>query len=120
MGRGRFPPLTEAPLCPLSQVEHQASQSDARESSGRYFFPAQFVFNQWLVNLFTKLKASHAAKAEPENLRRGKLGEQAAKKHLQKQGLKFLAANFRTERGEIDPDYGPTSPCRIRGSARGC
>ena len=60
------------------------------------------MFNHWLVNLFTKLKASLAAKAEPENLRRGKLGEQAAKKHLQKQGLKFLAANFRTERGEID------------------
>jgi len=30
------------------------------------------------------------------------LGERAAKKHLQKLGLKFLAANFRSERGEID------------------
>ena len=35
-------------------------------------------------------------------MRRGKLGEQAAKKHLQRQGLKFLAANFESERGEID------------------
>jgi putative endonuclease len=42
------------------------------------------------------------AKVQPEHLRRGKLGERAAKKHLQKLGLKFLTANFRSERGEID------------------
>ena len=35
-------------------------------------------------------------------MRRGKLGELTAKKYLQKQGMKFLAANFRSERGEID------------------
>jgi putative endonuclease len=35
-------------------------------------------------------------------LRRGELGERAAKRHLQKLGLKFLAANFRSARGEID------------------
>ena len=34
--------------------------------------------------------------------RHGRTGELAAKKYLQKQGLKFLTANFRTERGEID------------------
>lgn len=39
---------------------------------------------------------------QPRHLRVGKLGEQAAKKHLQKQGLKFLVSNFRTPRGEID------------------
>ncbi|MBI2925178.1 MAG: YraN family protein [Verrucomicrobia bacterium] len=39
---------------------------------------------------------------EPEHLRRGRLGERAAKKHLQQRGLKFLTANFRSERGEID------------------
>jgi len=39
---------------------------------------------------------------EPEHLRRGKLGERAAKKHLQKLGFKFLVANFRSDRGEID------------------
>ena len=39
---------------------------------------------------------------KPEHLRRGELGERAAKKHLQKLGLKFLTANFRSERGEID------------------
>ena len=40
--------------------------------------------------------------AEPEHLCRGRLGERAAKKQLQRQGLKFLTANFRSDRGEID------------------
>jgi putative endonuclease len=60
------------------------------------------VFNRGLVNFLAKLKSRFAGKAEPEHLRRGKLGERAAKKFLQRQGLKFLAANFRSERGEID------------------
>lgn len=47
-------------------------------------------------------EALGSAKTEPEHLRRGKLGEQAAKRHLQKAGLKFLTANFRYRRGEID------------------
>ena len=47
-------------------------------------------------------EAIGSGKTEPEHLRRGKLGEQAAKRHLQKAGLKFLTANFRSERGEID------------------
>jgi putative endonuclease len=38
----------------------------------------------------------------PEHLRRGKLGEKAARKDLQKRGLKFLVANYRSKRGEID------------------
>jgi putative endonuclease len=54
------------------------------------------------MNLFEKLKAKFAGKEKPEHLRRGELGERAAKKFLQKQGLKFLTANFRSERGEID------------------
>ena len=54
------------------------------------------------MNLFAKLKSGFAAKKEPEHLRRGKLGERAAKAFLQQAGLKFLAANFRSERGEID------------------
>ncbi len=60
------------------------------------------MFNPCIVNLFAKLKTRFADKAEPEHLRRGKLGELAAGKFLQKQGLKFLTANFRTDRGEID------------------
>jgi putative endonuclease len=39
---------------------------------------------------------------QPEHLRRGALGERAAKRHLQQQGLKFLAANYRSHHGEID------------------
>jgi putative endonuclease len=39
---------------------------------------------------------------KPETQVRGELGERAAKRHLQRQGLKFLAANFRSDRGEID------------------
>jgi putative endonuclease len=54
------------------------------------------------VQLFAKLSTWFRRKDEPEHLRRGKLGERAAKKHLQKLGLKFLTANFRSERGEID------------------
>ena len=38
----------------------------------------------------------------PPHLQAGQLGEKTAKKHLKKQGLKFLTANFRTDRGEID------------------
>ncbi len=41
-------------------------------------------------------------KEMPEHLRRGILGEHAAKKHLRRQGLKFLTANFKSARGEID------------------
>lgn len=38
----------------------------------------------------------------PLHLRRGALGERAARKHLQRCGLKFLTSNFRSARGEID------------------
>ena len=40
--------------------------------------------------------------AQPVNLEHGQLGESAAKAHLKKLGLKFLLANFSTERGEVD------------------
>ena len=39
---------------------------------------------------------------EPEHLRRGRLGERAAKRYLKKVGLKFLTANFVGKHGEID------------------
>ncbi len=41
-------------------------------------------------------------KEKPLHLLLGELGERAAKKHLKRRGLKFLTANFRTDRGEID------------------
>lgn len=54
------------------------------------------------MNLFERIRARFAGKKKPEHLRRGELGERAARKFLKQQGLKFLAANFRSERGEID------------------
>jgi putative endonuclease len=38
----------------------------------------------------------------PVHLQRGRLGERVARAYLQRLGLKFLVANFRSERGEID------------------
>jgi putative endonuclease len=40
--------------------------------------------------------------AGPQHLEYGRLGERAAKRELKRLGMKFLTANFRTERGEID------------------
>ena len=60
------------------------------------------MFNPRPVNLWEKIKTNWRGEPKPEHLRRGELGERAAKKYLQKQGLKFLTANFRSERGEID------------------
>lgn len=54
------------------------------------------------MTLLAKLKAYLRPPLEPEHLRRGRLGETAAKQQLQKQGLKFLTANFRSKRGEMD------------------
>lgn len=54
------------------------------------------------MNLWQRIKERLAGKAQPEHLRRGRLGEAAAKRHLQTLGLKFLTANFRSPRGEID------------------
>ena len=54
------------------------------------------------MSLLGKIKATFARKLEPEHLRRGELGERAAKKFLQQQGLKFLTANFDSTRGEMD------------------
>jgi putative endonuclease len=54
------------------------------------------------MNLLEKLKARFTGKKKPEHLRRGELGERAAEIHLKAHGLKFLARNFRSPRGEID------------------
>ena len=53
------------------------------------------------MNLWLRIK-SLFARALPLHLERGALGEKAARKHLQAKGLKFLTANFRSRRGEID------------------
>jgi putative endonuclease len=38
----------------------------------------------------------------PLHLKRGNLGERAARKYLRRLGFKFLIANFRSPRGEVD------------------
>jgi putative endonuclease len=60
------------------------------------------MFNPWFMNLLERLKDQISGNAQPQHLRRGELGERAAKKFLQRRGLKFLTANFRSARGEID------------------
>jgi putative endonuclease len=54
------------------------------------------------VNLVQRIKARLAGEPKAEHLRRGELGERAARRHLSRLGLKFLTANFRSARGEID------------------
>ncbi len=54
------------------------------------------------MNLWECIKTWRANRTPPEHLRRGTLGERAAKKHLRRRGLKFLTANVRSPRGEID------------------
>lgn len=49
-----------------------------------------------------QIKSWLAGQEKPEHLRLGELGERAAKKALQQAGLKFLTANYRSKRGEID------------------
>jgi putative endonuclease len=39
---------------------------------------------------------------EPEHLKRGAFGENAAREFLERKGLKFLTANFAGPRGEVD------------------
>lgn len=52
--------------------------------------------------LWAKWMRGILRREESEHLRLGRLGEKAAKRHLLKKGLKFLTANFKTQRGEID------------------
>lgn len=54
------------------------------------------------MGLWRRIQQSFGVRVEPDHLRRGRLGELAAKKFLRRRGLKFLVANFRSPRGEID------------------
>jgi len=57
------------------------------------------------VNLWRNIQewwAKRASAPTAEHLRRGLLGERAARDHLQATGMKFLTANYRSRRGEID------------------
>ncbi|MCS7091103.1 MAG: YraN family protein [Verrucomicrobiota bacterium] len=48
----------------------------------------------------------------PEHLQRGALGERAARRYLEKAGLQFLVANYRTPRGELDLVF-RDGPCLV-------
>jgi putative endonuclease len=54
------------------------------------------------MNLPTVIKDLLARKEIPLAHKHGTMGERAAKKHLKQLGLKFLTANFESDRGEID------------------
>ena len=54
------------------------------------------------MTLLERVRARWAGKEKPPHLRYGELGERAARKQLKRQGMKFLTANFRSPRGEID------------------
>lgn len=55
------------------------------------------------MNWFSRLGRWIAGvREEPEHLRRGRLGEQAASDELKRRGLKHLTSNYRGPRGEID------------------
>jgi putative endonuclease len=54
------------------------------------------------MNLPAAIKDLLGGKEVPLSRMHGELGERAAKKHLKQLGLKFLTANFRSDRGEID------------------
>jgi putative endonuclease len=49
-----------------------------------------------------RIKSWWRGPEQPLHLQYGVLGERAAKRLLRRQGLKFLTANFRSDRGEVD------------------
>src|SRR5580704_15478452 len=54
------------------------------------------------MSLLERIRSWRGNKEQHLTHRHGELGERAAKKHLRQLGLKFLTANFESERGEID------------------
>ena len=54
------------------------------------------------MNLPARIRSWWHGTEKPLHLRHGLLGERAARKQLKRQGMKFLTANFRSPRGEID------------------
>jgi putative endonuclease len=54
------------------------------------------------VTLLNSIRSWWHREEKPAHLRHGELGERAARRHLRRMGLKFLTANFRSPRGEID------------------
>ena len=54
------------------------------------------------MSLWQRVRSLWTRRSEPLHLQYGKLGEKAAKRHLQRLGLTFLVANYSARRGEID------------------
>jgi len=57
---------------------------------------------QLALGIVERIRSWWSGAQIPLHLRYGQLGERAAKRHLKRQGLKFLTANFRSKRGEVD------------------
>ena len=55
-----------------------------------------------MPSFLQRIQKWYRGESRPLHLLHGELGERTAKKFLKKKGLKFLTANFRSERGEID------------------
>ena len=54
------------------------------------------------MGLFLHIRQWLGGNTRPAHLQRGELGEREALLHLRQKGMKFLTANFRSRRGEID------------------
>src|SRR6266853_5947170 len=54
------------------------------------------------MKLWERIKSWREKTSPPLHLQRGQLGERAARKHLRRLGMKYLTANFRSPRGELD------------------
>ena len=54
------------------------------------------------MNVWERMRQLWDKTPRPLHLRHGRAGEEAARRHLQRLGFKFLTANFRSKRGEID------------------
>jgi putative endonuclease len=54
------------------------------------------------MSLLQKIRSALRLKERPAHLRHGALGERAARRHLSRAGLKFLAANVASDHGELD------------------
>lgn len=52
--------------------------------------------------LVKRIRAWWTRQPKPVHLIHGELGERSARRQLRRQGLKFLTANFRSARGEVD------------------
>src|ERR1700753_195572 len=63
---------------------------------------SSFVIRHSPMNLPAAIKEWLNQKEVPLAHQHGTLGERAAKKHLKQLGLKYLTANFCSDRGEID------------------